>query len=189
MFVGSLQYKHMRLGQQTLFWWKSLWNYHNAGFYKLFNDTWRSSSTLDKLPESQMLVVLSKYIGPPNGVHHEEWVVYKTWRHNPISFEQVSFWCLFFDPHLTTPELNTGVQLKKSNQIIIPAYLSYQDFICFLYTHGTFIYFLIHAFIYNHTHTSKLSNPILSPPKATPPSSSLILRILTAYLTPPMTYL
>ena len=35
------------------------------------------------------------------------------WRYGPISFERVSFWSLFFDPPLTTPQSNIGVWWRK----------------------------------------------------------------------------
>ena len=44
------------------------------------------------------------------------------WRHSPISLTCVSWWCLFFDPHLTKHQSNIGVRLKTSNRIISPDY-------------------------------------------------------------------
>ena len=40
---------------------------------------------------------------------NECWVVSKTWRRSPISFEHVYLWCLFFDPHQTKHQSITNV--------------------------------------------------------------------------------
>ena len=54
------------------------------------------------LTSSQMCPILTIY-----GV-----IVDKLWRSSSISCKHVSLWCLLFDPHLTTHQSNSKVQLR-----------------------------------------------------------------------------
>ena len=57
---------------------------------------------------------LSGYTGPPSfcWLLSLEWLTH--FEHiRPISFKQISFWCPFLDPHLTTHQSNIGVHMLE----------------------------------------------------------------------------
>lgn len=59
---------------------------------------------------------LSEYINPPTCIHFRHGVVNMIWRCSPMSFKNVSLWCVFYDYDLTTHQSNWGVELRKATQ-------------------------------------------------------------------------
>ena len=66
----------------------------------------RSQKTMKYAPPPQLCWIVSKMVN-------------KLWARNPIYLKNMSFWCFFIDPHLTTRKWNVHVQLKWIIEILM----------------------------------------------------------------------